>query len=233
MSKVSQTSTYMGLALGPNPDGVFVIGGTNDVTYGGDMSGDSEDLGITVKSENGDQHFALAVYADDGGDELTTGWVSAIFGSTVIYEAIDTASANVSAFGVTGQTHIDASVASIGNIGGVYGVVETSGAGVTITHNIMGGLFGATLASGDTLASGYYASAIQLGGSYSGTSTGRLVGIFFQNPGGTEDFDYAFAFGQDTAYAGVVTVAAVSGSQTHKLKVLAGGTAYYIPMYTA
>ena len=63
--------------------------------------------------------------------------------------------------------------------------------------------------------------------------TGKVCGIFFQNATGATQFDYAFVFGQNTAYAGMVTVAAVSGSQTHKVKVQAGGTDYFIPLYTA
>src|SRR3989304_2981935 len=143
-----KTSTFMGLALAANADGNFVIGETADILYGGDMSNDTEGMGIPVISADGDQHFALSVYADDSGDELAAGWVSSIFGSMKIYEAV-TPSVNLSAFGVTGQVHAAANVASTGNLAGVFGVAETV-SGVTIDANFFGGEFGATLPSGAT-----------------------------------------------------------------------------------
>jgi len=224
----------MGMALGPSPNGVYVIGATEDETYGGDMSNDTANTGAVAldSADSSGTHFALAVYGDDGGSALTAGWASSIFGSFVIHTAV-TGGINLSAFGVTGQIHVKASVAGVGNLAGVYGVAESSGDGVTITNNFFGGLFGATLASGDTLASGYYAGALLLGGNYSGTTTGTVVGIYFQNPTSSANFDAAFAFGQNSEFAGVVTAAAVGGSNTHKLKVYAGGTLFYIPMYTA
>ncbi len=225
------TSTFGGIALGPNADGNFVIGQTADILYCGDVSSDTEGMGIPVISADGDQHFALSVYADDSDNELGAGWVSSIFGSMKIYEAV-TPSANLSAFGVTGQIHLAASVASTGNICGLYGVAETV-SGVTVTANFFGAVLGATLPSGATLAGSYYAGGLIIGGSYAGTTTGIVVPIFIQNPTSTAQFDAAFAFGQDSQFAGVVTVAAVGGSNTHKLKVYAGGTLYYIPMYTA
>lgn len=225
------TSTFMGLALAANTDGVFNIGATRDILYGGDMTSDVAGDGIQVISADGDQHFALAVYADDADTELGAGWVSSIFGSMKVYEAV-TPSANLSAFGVTGQLHLAANVATTGNLCGVYGVAETV-SGVTVTGNFFGAVFGATIPSGATLADGYYAGGIIIGGSYAGTTTGKVVGIFLQNPSSTAQFDAAFAFGQDSQMAGVITAAAVSGSQTHKLKVYAGGTMYYIPLHTA
>ena len=226
-----KTSTFMGLALAANADGNFVIGETADILYGGDMTNDTEGMGIPVISADGDQHFALSVYADDSGDELAAGWVSSIFGSMKIYEAV-TPSANLSAFGVTGQLHLAASVSSIGNLCGLYGIAETV-TGVTVTGNFFGAVLGATLPTGATLASGYYTGGLIIGGNYDGTLTGHAVGIFLQNPTSTANFDAAFAFGQNSEFAGVVTAAAVGGSNTHKLKVYAGGTLYYIPMYTA
>jgi len=224
-------SLYDGLALGPNAQGVFVIGSTQDATYGGDMSNDTAGLGVTLDSDSGNQQFALAVYADDNNTTLPAGWVSSIFGSMKIYADVSS-SVNLSAFGATGQLHVDGSITGIGNLAGVYGVAETSGNGITLTNNFSGGLFGPTLASGDTLASGYYMSGIQIGGNIAGTTTGHTVGIYFQNPSGSQ-WDYAFAFGQNSQFAGCVTAAAVGGSQTHKVKVIAGGTAYFIPLHTA
>lgn len=226
------TSTYMGLALAADTNGVVILGNTNDVTYGGDMSGDTAGTGITLSSaDSSKKHFAMAVYGDDNGSELAAGWVSSIFGSFVQYGAI-TPSANVSMFGVTGQVHVGAAIATIGNIAGVYGIAECDSA-VTIAGNMFGGCFGASVPSGTTLSAGYYTGGIIIGGSYGGTISGKAVGIFLQNPGSTKQFDAAFAFGQDSQFAGCVVVAAVGGSQTHKLKVYAGGTLYYIPLHTA
>jgi len=208
-----------------------VVGKTADILYGGDMSSDTAGMGIKVVSADGDNHFAHAVYADDGGAELAAGWVSAIFGSMKTYIAV-TPSCNLSAFGVTGQIHAAASIASIGNIAGVYGIAETV-TGVTLDANFFGGTFGAVVPSGATLGAGQYTGGIIIGGSYAGTISGKAVGVFLQNPGSTKQFDAAFAFGQDSQMAGCVTVAAVGGSQTHKLKVYAGGTLFYIPLHTA
>lgn len=212
-------------------DDQLQIGDTADVLYGGDMSGDSAGLGIQLSSADGTRHFAHAVYADDGGQELGAGWVSGIFGSMVIYTAV-TPSANLSAFGVTGQLHVDANVASIGNLCGLYGVAETSGAGVTVDANLFGGVFGVTLASGDTLGDGYYAGGILIGGNYAGTSTGKLVAVFVQNPSG-DNFDAFAALGQNSEEAGCVVDAAVGGSNTKKIKWYIGGTLMYTPLYTA
>ena len=229
ITNVSQTSTFGGIGLGPNADGVFVMGGTNDLLYGGDVSNDVAGDGLTVVSADGDQHFGLAVYADENDTALTAGWVSTIFGSMKTYNAI-TGSPNVSAFGVTGQMHVGASLTSIGNICGVYGIAETV-SGVTIGAQFFGGLFGASLPSGATINTSYACGGIIIGGSYGGTTTGDVLGIYFQNPG-TGDFDGIF--GLDSRN---VTDGAVGGSNTKKIKVraLVGGTwtTYYIPLNTS
>ena len=207
------------------------IGETADVLYGGDMSGDSAGLGVKLLSADGTKHFAYAVYADDGGAELDAGWVSGIFGSMVIYTAV-TPSCNLSAFGVTGQLHVGASVATIGNLCGVYGIAECDGS-EAINGNFFGGLFGATLGASATIGSGYYTGGVMIGGNYQGTHTGKAVAIFVQNPTGAKQFDAFAAIGQDSQYAGCVTAGAVGGSQTHKLKIYMGGTLMYIPLNTA
>lgn len=207
------------------------IGNTADVLYGGDMSGDSAGLGIPLKSSDGLNHFAEAVYADDAGVALTAGWVSGIFGSMVIYTAV-TGPINLSAFGIAGQLHVGANVASIGNLAGVFGVAECDGT-ETIAANFFGVLAGVTLASGATVSSGYYFGGVIVVGSLQGTHTGKAVGLFIQNATGAKQFDAAFAFGQDGQMAGVVDAGAVSGSQSHKLKVYCGGTLFYIPLNTA
>ena len=233
ITNVSQTSTFEGIGLGPNADGVFVIGGTKDVLYGGDMSTDGPSDGITLISADGDQHFALAVYGDDGSTALAAGWVSTIFGSMNTHAAISTA-VNMSAFGVTGQLHVGASINSTANLCGIYGIAETI-SGVTITAaNFFGGLFGATLPSTAVLGSGCYAGGICVSGNYAGTTTGHIVGIHFMNPTSTAQFDAAFSFGQNVGTsAGCVVDAATGGSETKKLKVIVGGTTMYIALKTA
>ena len=207
------------------------VGETADFTYGGDVSSDSAGDGIRVEGADGFKHFAYDVYADDGGTALTAGWVSSGFFSMKNYAAV-TGGINLSTFGLTGQFHAGASISSIGNICGIFGVAETV-TGVTLSCNFFGAVLGATIPSGATLSANYYAGGLIIGGNYAGTTTGNIVAIFLQNPTSTANFDYAFAFGQNAEYAGVVTVAAVGGSNTHKLKVIAGGTDFFIPMYTS
>ena len=211
--------------------GRMQVGETDDLLYGGDMSNDDAGDGITVVSADGKQHFGLAVYADDGDNALEAGWVSGGFFSMKNYNAI-AGGINTSVIGLTGQVHAGASINSGGNVFGVAGWAETV-SGVTITTApFFGGNFSATIPSGATLAANTYAGGILISGSYGGTITGNLVGIYFQNPSNAQ-YDYAFAFGQNAQFAGMVTVAAVGGSNTHKLKVIAGGTDYFIPMYTS
>jgi len=186
--------------------------------------------GVTIVATDGGQQRALIACADDGGTALTAGWCQAILGSTEVYTTFNAAA---SVFGTSGEVWLNESVTTTGNISGIQGaaVMKT---GKTATANVFGVTLGTVFPSGAILASGYYTGGAIIGGDYSGTMTGKVVGIFFQNPTSAgQQFDYAFAFGQNTAFAGCVTVAAVGGSQTHKLKVIAGGTDYFIPMYTA
>jgi len=186
--------------------------------------------GVSIVATDGGQQRALIACADDGGTALTAGWCQAILGSTEIYT---TFSAAASVFGTSGELWINESVTSTGNLSGLQGaaVMKTL---MTATANVFGVTLGTVWATGSILASGYYTGGAIIGGHYAGTMTGDVVGIFFQNPTSpSQMFDYAFAFGQNDAFAGCVTVAAVGGSQTHKLKVQAGGTDYFIPMYTA
>lgn len=187
--------------------------------------------GVTVVATDGGQQRALLACADDGGTALGAGWCQAILGSMEVYTAV--ASGNPSIFGTSGELWLNESVTTTGNLSGIQGaaVVKT---GKTVTGNIFGVTLGAVFPTGAVLASGYYTGGAIIGGHYAGTMTGNVVGIFFQNPtSAAQQFDYAFAFGQNDAFAGCVAVAAVGGSQTHKLKVIAGGTPYFIPMYTA
>jgi hypothetical protein len=230
MSKIV-TSTFGGIALGPNSDGRYVIGGTNDILYGGDMSGDEAGYGITLASEDGKKHFALAVYGDDGGTAYGAGWTSAIFGSNVIHTTI--ASGNVSGFATSGQMHIGASIATTGNLGGVYGVIETDDT-VTLAGNCFGGVFGATIPSTVTGHDSYWMGGILIGGTNAGgTTTNNYVGIYFQNPGANVAFDGIF--GLDSAQ----TTAGSLSSQTRYFPVMvriggaATATKMYIPIYAS
>ena len=186
--------------------------------------------GVTIVATDGGQQRALIACADDGGTALTAGWCQAILGSTEVYTTFDAAA---SVFGTSGEVWLNNSVTSTGNISGLQGaaVMKTL---KTATANVFGVTLGTVWATGSVLASGYYTGGAIIGGHYAGTMTGKVCGIFFQNPtSASQMFDYAFVFGQNDAFAGCVTVAAVGGSQTHKLKVQAGGTDYFIPMYTA
>ena len=187
--------------------------------------------GVSIVATDGGQQRALLVCADDGGTALGAGWCQAILGSTKVYTTVS--SGNPSIFGTSGELWLDESVTTTGNLSGIQGaaVVATS---MTVTGNIFGVTLGCVFPTGAVLASGHYTGGAIIGGHYAGTMTGKVVGIFFQNPTSAEQqFDYAFAFGQNDAFAGCVAAAAVGGSHTHKLKVIAGGTDYFIPMYTA
>jgi len=133
--------------------------------------------------------------------------------------------------GLTGRLHIGASVTSIGNLAGVFGVVEGDGSEV-ITANAFGVLAGFTLGASETIATGYYMGGLMIGGSNNGTTDGKVVAIFVQNPSGNQ-FDAFAALGQDSQMAGCVVAAAVGGSNTHKIKMYIGGTLGYVPWYTA
>ena len=186
--------------------------------------------GVTIVATDGGQQRALIVCADDGGTALTAGWCQAILGSTEVYTTFNAAA---SVFGTSGELWLNESVTTTGNLSGIQGaaVMKT---GKTATANVFGATLGTVWVSGAILASGYYTGGAIISGHFAGTMTGKTVGIFFQCPtSGT--FDYAFIFGQDgtdSNHSGI-TVGAVSGSQTHKIRVRAAGTDFFIPMYTA
>jgi hypothetical protein len=170
------------------------------------------------------------VCVDDGGTALTAGWCQAILGSTEVYTSFNAAA---SVFGTSGEVWLNESVTTTGNISGIQGAAVCK-TGKTATANVFGVTLGTVWPTGAILASGYYTGGAIIGGHYAGTMTGDVVGIFFQNPTSAEQlFDYAFAFGQNTAYAGCVATGAVGGSQTHKLKVKMGTTDMFIPMNTS
>lgn len=186
MTKI--TSTFGGIALGPNASGTFNIGGTNDILYGGDMSGDAAGMGIPLIGTGCSQQFALAVYGDDGGTAVASGWVSAGFFSYVNHAA----QAAGSAMGVTGQVHIGANFTAGDNIAGVYGLTECDSA-QTVNAHVYGGQFGLVLSAG-TYAAEYRTAAISLSVNTAGATTNGVVsGIFFGNA--ATGMDAAFCFG--------------------------------------
>jgi hypothetical protein len=195
--------------------------------------GERDDVGdgIPIVATDGGRQRGLLVCADDGGVALSTGWCQAVLGSTRVDTAVSTG--NPSIFGTSGELWVNNNLTTTGNLSGLQGAAVCA-AGKTVTGNIFGVTLGCVFPSTAVLASSYYTGGAIICGHYEGTMTGKIVGIFFQNPtsAGTQ-FDYAFAFGQNSAYAGMVTVAAVGGSNTHKLKVIAGGTDFFIPMYTS
>ncbi len=227
MGKV--TSTFEGIALGPNASGVYSIGGTNDVLYGGDMSGDAAGLGIPLVGTGATQQFALAVFADDGGTAVSSGWVSAGFFSYVNYAA----QAAGSAIGLTGQVHIGANFTAGDNVVGVYGLSECDSA-ETISAHVFGGQFGVTASAG-TFSANYRVAAVSLSASMNGSTTnGTVTGLQFMNrsAGG---FDAAMSFGTvagDITGTGADQTADASEDIYGHIKILVGADTCYINVYS-
>jgi hypothetical protein len=197
MAKLNPT-LYDGLAVGADANGQMQIGGT--YATGGDMTYASAGEGVTLTVA---KPFAISVYGDDNNTALTTGWTSTIFGSNILFHAIT--SGNISAFGVSGQLHIGASMAVTGNLGGVYGCVETDET-VTLAANTFGGVFGATIPSTVTGNDSYWMGGILIGGTNDGgTTTNNYVGIYFQNPGSNVAYDGIFGFDSAQTTADTLT----------------------------
>jgi hypothetical protein len=230
-TNVSQTSTIGGIALGPNAKGGYVIGGTKDYEWGDTVDNDTSGEGIPLLMGSGDQHFALSVYADDGGTAFTAGWGSTVFASMHPTEAIE-GNPNISLYAVTGQVLLSASTAVGGYVAGVYGVAKAL-TGVTVANHFFGGNFSCNLPATSVFSAGSFCGGIMIGGEYAGTTSGDVTGIYFANPS-SGTFDYAFVFGTNTPNAnGMVLTGAASGSQTHRLKVKAGPTDFFIKLHTA
>lgn len=174
---------YDGLALGPNSDGQFQIGGT--YATGGDMTSASAGEGVALTAA---KPFALSVYADDGGTAIASSWVSAGFFSYVNFAA----QATGSAFGLSAQLHIGAAFTACDNIAGVYGVTECDSAITTAAHTY-GGLFAISLSAG-TFSGNRVIAGVGVSTNNAGATTnGPVVGIhFIKNDTGS---DAAFMFG--------------------------------------
>lgn len=231
ITNVSQTSTFDGIAFGPNADGVYVIGGTNDLLYGGDMSGDYAGMGITLTGGSAsDSHFALAVYADDDGTAIPSGWVSTGFFSYVNYAA----QAAGSAFGLTGQIHLGAEFTACDNLGGIYGLAECDSA-ETVNGHVYGGMFGVSLSAG-TYGSSYVLAGAQVSAKQAGATTnGTVAGIHFLSGTGC-GMDVAMYFGTgfnvDTTGGGFDLTATVGDAALGHVKVKLGTTLGYINVYS-
>ena len=228
MTKV--TSTFGGIGLGPNASGTFNIGGTNDILYGGDMSGDAAGLGVTLLGTGGSQQFAFSVFGEDGGTAIASGWASTGFFSYVNYAA----QATGSAFALTGQTHIGANLTACDNVAGVYGVAECDSA-VTASAHVYGGLFAISVSAG-TFSANYVVSSIALSARQSGATTSGLVsGIHFK--GGTgQGMDVAMYFGTgfnvDVTGCGADLTADASEDILGHIHVKVGSTLGYVNVYS-
>ncbi len=187
--------------------------------------------GVTIVATDGGQQRALLVCVDDGGVALSTGWCQAILGSTEVYTAISTG--NPSIFGTSGELWINHNVTSTGNLAGLQGAVVLKTGKTLTAGKAFGVTLGCVFVSGAVLHSTSFTGGVLIGGHYEGTMDGKIVGIFFENPTGATQYDYAFKFGQDTKYAGMIASGAVGGSQTHKVKVQMGTTDMFIALSTA
>ena len=219
-----KSSTYMGIAVGPNADGQFVIGGT--YATAGDMTSATAGQGVTLTAA---APFALAVYGDDNGVAIASSWVSAGFFSYINFAA----QATGSAIGVTGQVHIGANFTACDNIAGVYGIAECDSA-KTINAHVFGGQFGVVLSAG-TVGASYRVAGISVSCNTTGaTVSGTKTHILFY--GGTgQNADAAMAFGtiaNDMTGSGADrTASAASGTIVGRIKVYLGNSLGYINVY--
>jgi hypothetical protein len=219
-------SLYDGLALGPNADGQYIIGGT--YATAGDMTYASAGQGIPLTAA---APFALSVYADDGGTAIASSWVSTGFFSYVNFAA----QATGSAFALTGQLHIGADFTACDNIAGVFGVTECDSA-ETINAHVFGGMFSINVSAG-TFSSGYSMAAVCVSGRQSGaTTSGLLTGVHFE--GGTGyGLDAAMSFGHlanaDMTGCGADLTAHESTSILGHVIVYLGSTKGYVNVYSS
>jgi hypothetical protein len=217
-------SSYDGLALGPNSDGQFILGGTNATA--GDMTSASAGQGITLTAA---APFALSVYADDGGTAVASSWVSAGFFSYINFAA----QAAGSAMALTGQMHIGANFTAGDNVAGVYGTTECDSA-KTINAHVFGGLFGVSCSAG-TVGASYRVAAIQTGVNMTGaTVSGTQTHInFLGGTGGTATAAMSFGtIANDMTGSGADrTASAASGTIVGRIKVYLGATLGYINVY--
>lgn len=209
-------------------NGRIFIGSTDDETYGGDMSGDSAGMGITVGGGSR-KNFALAVYADDNETAIASGWCSAGFFSYVNYAA----QATGSAIGVTGQVHIGANFTACDNIAGVYGLTECDSA-ATINAHVFGGQFGVSLSAG-TVGASYRVAGLNVSVNTTGaTISGTKTHINFY--GGTgQTADAAMSFGtiaNDMTGSGADKVADASEDILGHILVYLGNTLGYINVFS-
>ena len=213
---------------GKSGAGRMFLGRTADETYGGDMSGDSAGMGITVGGGSR-TNFALAVYADDNETAIASGWCSAGFFSYVNYAA----QATGSAIGVTGQVHIGANFTACDNVAGVYGVTECDSA-QTVNAHVFGGQFGVVLSAG-TYGTGYKISGISVSCNTNGATTNAIVsGIQFMNAA-AGGMDAAMTFGTtagDITGAGCDAAATVGDTPLGHVIVYIGATKGYINVYS-
>ena len=235
ITNVSQTSTFGGIGLGPNADGVYVIGGTKDTLYGGDMTNDRAGDGIALTGgSSSDSHFALAVYGDDGGTAVASGWVSTGFFSYVNY-AVQAAG---SAMALMGQVQLKNDFTAGDNIVGTAGLVyadsNLESAALAVSAHCFGGQFSVTFSSG-TFAAGYRLAAASLTCNTNGATTnGTVTGLHFMNAtsGG---MDAAMSFGTvagDITGSGCDLTAAAGDQDLGHILVYLGSTLGYINVFS-
>ncbi len=217
-------SLYDGIALGPDANGQFIIGGT--FATAGDMTSASAGEGVKLTAA---APFALSVYADDGGTAVASSWVSAGFFSYINFAA----QATGSAIALTGQLHIGANFTACDNIVGVYGITECDSA-KTINGHVFGGQFGVSLSAG-TVGASYRVAGINVSVNTTGaTVSGTKTHINFY--GGTgQTADAAMSFGtiaNDMTGSGANKTATVGDTILGHVLVYLGATLGYINVYS-
>lgn len=219
-----KNSTYDGLALGPNSDNQFIIGGT--YATAGDMTSASAGQGVTLTAA---APFALSVYADDNNTAIASSWVSAGFFSYINFAA----QATGSAFGLTGQLHIGGNFTACDQIGGVYGVVECDSA-KTINAHTLGGQFGVVLSAG-TVGASYHVAGISVSCNTTGATVNGLKSHIWCYGGTGQTSDAAIAFGtigNDMTGSGADKTANAATTILGRMKVYLGNSLGYINVYS-
>lgn len=185
-------------------------------------------LGIQIQGSTSTR--AAAVYADDAGSALPAGSYVGFESRTLLTKAV---AASCSVHGAMGHLRNVVSQTAQDNIAGLWGYNESSGT-VTIGGSIDSVFSGVNArvdaASGATIGSGKYVSAIGVTADLGGTHTGKAGIIHVTNPyAGTWDYFAIFSTntGACTAIGGLT-----QGANTYVIPVRCpDGSSAYIPVY--
>lgn len=204
----------------------------------GDFASATAGSGIPLSATN---TAAARIYTDDGGAKLGAGEKRALI-SRFLYATEDTDNTDQTMSGIVGQLKFVNNITASGNMAGVCGYLECSGTKtLTIASTAVATALWARVdvPSGFTIGSGTVVSGIGVTADLGGTHTGRASVVNVVNPsGGAWD---AFAeFGNATGCT-VTTYTGNSGfdsnskgtfTQAGQIKIVVGGSTYYIPYGT-